>query len=156
VNWLSWLRRPVTIWALAGLSVLLAVSLIPLSLAARQNPLATSGPPDIVVCLSFAVVGLVVAWYRPGNPIGWLMLVLSVSILFYIDAGFYDVIGYRSGHRLPFAPVVLFLYQIQQPVLGLLPLVILLFPDGRLPSPRRHRRPSASSCCGYSRSATRW
>ena len=136
MNWLSWLRRPVTIWALAGLALLLAVPLVPLSLAARQNPLATAGPPDIVVCLSFAVVGLVVAWYRPGNPIGWLMLVLAVSILFYIDAGFYDVIGYRSGHRLPFAPVVLFLYEIQQPVLGLLPLVILLFPDGRLPSPR--------------------
>jgi hypothetical protein len=31
---------------------------------------------------------------------------------------------------------VLFLYQVTGPMLGLLPLIILLFPDGRLPSPR--------------------
>jgi len=38
VNWLSRLQRPATAWTLAGLTVLLAVALIPLSLAARQNP----------------------------------------------------------------------------------------------------------------------
>jgi hypothetical protein len=42
---------------------------IPLSLAAKQNPLATGGP-DVVVAVSFAVVGLVVARHRPRNPIG--------------------------------------------------------------------------------------
>jgi hypothetical protein len=31
---------------------------------------------------------------------------------------------------------VLFLYQVTEPMLSLLPLIILLFPDGRLPSPR--------------------
>jgi hypothetical protein len=135
VNWLFWLRRPATAWALAGLTVLLAAALIPLSVAARQNPLATGGP-NVVIAVSFAAVGLVVAWHRPRNPIGWLMLVLAVGVIFYIDSSLYDVLSYRLGHRLPLAPVVLVLYHVSESMLGLIPLVILLFPDGRLPSPR--------------------
>jgi hypothetical protein len=64
------------------------------------------------------------------------MLLLAVSNIFYIDGGLYDVLNYRLGHRLPLAPVVLVAYHVSQPILGLLPLVILLFPDGRLPSRR--------------------
>jgi hypothetical protein len=135
VNWLSWLRRPATAWALAGLMVLLAIALIPLSLAARQNPLVTGGP-DIAVAVPFAAVGLVVARHRPQNPIGWLMLVLAVGLIFYIDSGLYNVLNYRLGHRLPLAPVALILYHVFEPVIGLVPLVILLFPDGHAPSPR--------------------
>jgi hypothetical protein len=127
---------PTTAWALAGLTLLLAATLIPLSLAARQNPLATGGA-DVVIAVSFAAVGLVVAWHRPGNPIGWLMLTVAVvPLLLYIDSGLYNVLDYRLGHRLPLAPVALVLYHASQPVLGLIPLTILLFPDGRLPSPR--------------------
>ena len=90
-----------------------------------------------MVAVSFAVVGLVVAWHRPRNPIGWLMLVLAaVSLMFYVDSGLYNLLNYRLGHQLPFAPVVLLLYHVSEPMLGLIPLIILLFPDGRLPSPR--------------------
>jgi two-component system, NarL family, sensor kinase len=126
---------PATAWALAGLTALLAAALVPLSLAARQNPLATEGA-NVVGVLSFAVVGLVVAWYRPRNPIGWLMLAVAVDVVFSIDGGLYNVLNYRVGDRLPFAPVVLLLYHASTPVLAMIPLMILLFPDGRLPSPR--------------------
>jgi hypothetical protein len=129
------LRRPATAWALAGLVLALSLVLIPLAFTAGQNPLAAGGP-QIVVAVSFAAVGLVIARHRPANPIGWLMLGLAVGLLIYADTGLYDVIGYRLGHRLPLAPAVLFLYQVTEPMLGLLPLIILLFPDGRLPSPR--------------------
>ena len=44
-----------------------------------------------------------------------------------------------TGSRWPRA--VLFLYQVTEPMLGLLPLIILLFPDGRLPSP------GGAGCC---------
>ena len=135
MDWFLRLRRPVTAWVLAGLVVLLAVALIPLSLAARQNPLATGGT-NVVVGLSFGVVGLVVAWHRPRNPIGWFMLALAPSLIFQIAGGLYNVLNYGLGHRLPLAPVVLFLFHVSEPVLGLIPLIILLFPDGRLPSPR--------------------
>jgi hypothetical protein len=128
--------RPATAWALAGLAVLSAAAMIPLSAAARQNPLAQGNVTNVVVAGCFAVVGLVLAWHRPRNPIGWLMLALGAGLLLHVDGGLYNVIGYRLGHRLPAGPAVLFLYQVSQPELGLLPLIILLFPDGRLPSPR--------------------
>jgi hypothetical protein len=136
---LSWLRRPAMAWALAGLTVLLAVALVPLSLAARQNPFSAEGA-NVVVAVSFAVVGLVLTWHRPRNPIGWLMLVMAAGFIFYIDSGLYNVLNYRLGHRLPLAPVALFLYHAEsEPDFVLLPLTIFLFPDGRLPS-RRWRR----------------
>jgi hypothetical protein len=131
----SWLASPASASALAVLVVLLAAGVVPLSVMARQNPLATGGAP-FLVAVSFAAVGLVVAWHRPRNPIGWLMLVLAAGLLFYVDSGLYDVLNYRLGHRLPLGPVVLFLYHVSRPDLGLIPLVILVFPDGRLPSPR--------------------
>ncbi len=128
-------RRPATAWALAGLVLALSLVLIPLALIAGQNPLVNAGP-EIAIAVPFAAVGLVVARHRPTNPIGWLMLGLALGLLIYADCGLYNVIGYRQGHRLPLAPAVLFLYQVTAPMLGLLPLIILLFPDGRLPSPR--------------------
>jgi hypothetical protein len=136
VSWFWWLRRPTTAWALAGLMVLLAAACIPLTFMVRQNLLA-AGDAQIVVAVAFAAVGLVVARNRPQNPIGWLMLCMgAVSIMFYVDSGLYNVLDYRLGRHLPLAPAVLVLYHMSEPVLGLLPLIILLFPDGRLPSPR--------------------
>ncbi len=131
----SRLASPASASVLAALTLVLAVAMIPLSLATRQNPLATGGP-NVVVSVAFAVVGVVVAWHRPRNPIGWLMLVLAVSLMFYVDSGLYNLLNYRLGHQLPFAPVVLLLYHVSEPMVGLIPLIILLFPDGRLPSPR--------------------
>jgi hypothetical protein len=127
---------PAAAWALAALMLLLAAACVPLSLAVQQNPLA-AGAAQVVTSVAFAVVGLVVALHRPRNPIGWLMLCVgAVSVMFYVDAGLYNVLNYRLGHHLPLAPAVLVLYHMSQPVLGLLPLIILLFPDGWLPSPR--------------------
>ena len=137
MHWVWWLRRPATAWALAALVLLLAAALIPLSLTARQLPVATGA--EIAIAVPFAAVGLVVARHRPRNLIGWLMLWLAVGFMVYADSGVYDVIGYRLSHRLPLGPEILILYHVCEPVLGLLPLVILLFPDGRTPSPRWRR-----------------
>ena len=141
MNWLLRLRRPATLWVLAGLTVLLAAALVPLSLAARQNPLATGGA-NVVIALSFGVVGLVVAWHRPRNPIGWFMLALAPSLIYQIDGGLYNVLNYRLGHQLPLAPVALVFFHATEPTIAVIPLIVLLFPDGRLPSPR-WRRPLA-------------
>jgi hypothetical protein len=135
VNWLSRLARPATAWTLTGLIVLLTAALVPLSLAARQNPFAAGGV-NVVIGFSFAVIGLVVAWHRPRNLTGWLMLALGAGFIVQVDGGLYNLLNYRLGHHLPLAPVVLILYHVSEPELGLIPLVILLFPDGRLPSPR--------------------
>jgi hypothetical protein len=134
------LWRPATTLTLAALTTLLAVALVPLSLAARQSPLDAGGV-NVVIAVSFAAVGVVVAWHRPRNPIGWLMLILAAGFVFYIDAGLYNVLNYRLGHRFPLAPVVLLLYHAEsEPDFALVPLTIFLFPDGRLPTSRRWRQ----------------
>ena len=60
------------------------------------------------------------------------MLLLMLSE----DAGYYAVLHYRLGHGFPFAPVAVLLVPLWIPGAALFALVILLFPDGRLPSPR--------------------
>ncbi|MDQ2815729.1 MAG: hypothetical protein M3Z75_28760 [Actinomycetota bacterium] len=64
------------------------------------------------------------------------MIATAIFALLSYDAGLYAVYDYRMGHSLPFGPVAVLLYQAWLPTVASLPLVILLFPDGRLPSPR--------------------
>ena len=92
----------------------------------------------LVIVLVAAVVGLVVARHQPHNPIGWLLAGESVFILLVVVAGFCADLMYRHGHHgLPVAgPAVLAISQLFSYSLIGFPLVILLFPDGRLPSRR--------------------
>ena len=117
---------------LGALFAVLAVALVPLSLAARQNPLVNGG--EALGTIPFAAVGVFIARRQPRNPIGWLFFGIAACLLLSIDSGFYSVISYRLGQHLPLAPVALFLYELWGPGLLLFALVILLFPDGRLPS----------------------
>ena len=117
---------------LLGYGVLaLALALIPLSILARQNVLTNGGQTLIV--MPFAVVGFVVAVRRPGNPIGWLSMAIAACFMLSTDSGFYAVLIYRQGHHLPLGPVALVLYEFWFPAIAALTLVIMLFPDGRLP-----------------------
>ena len=125
-------RERLRLAAALGLAVLaLAVALVPLSVLARQNPLTNSGETFIVA--PFAAVGFVLAWRRPGNPIGWLSLAVAGCFLLSTDSGFYAALVYRQGHHLPLGPAALVLYELWGPALGALLLVIMLFPDGGLP-----------------------
>ncbi len=92
----------------------------------------------LVMDLIIAAVGLVVARHQPRNPIGWLLAGESVFILLTIVTGFCADLIYGHGHHgLPVVgPAVLALSQLFSYSLIGFPLVILLFPDGRLPSRR--------------------
>jgi hypothetical protein len=50
------------------------------------------------VTAPFAAVGLVVAWRKPGNPLGWIMLAVGAFGALSEDASFYAVAGYRLHH----------------------------------------------------------
>jgi hypothetical protein len=131
----SWLASPGTATALVVVVVLLAVAVIPLSVLARQNVLANGALLAISVPIS--VVGLIVARRQPGNPIGWLLLVIPAGVLLGLDAGPYAWLVYRMGYRLPFGPAAVLLENSYWAVLTIaLPLVFLLFPDGVLPTRR--------------------
>jgi hypothetical protein len=91
----------------------------------------------ITVVLMFTGVGVVVARRQPRNPIGWLLLSFTTLYTLGSGAGFYAVLAYGLGHRgLPLAPVAVLLAPLLAPSFALFPVVIVLFPDGRLTSPR--------------------
>ena len=128
----SWLRSPAT-WAavLSGLVVVSAVAMIPLSLLSREY---FNGAVPLVIGVPCAVVGILVARRQPHNPIGWLLLVIAACLFLSTDGPDYAVLSYNLGYHLPLGPLALVLGQLWGPGLILLFVVILLFPDGELPS----------------------
>jgi signal transduction histidine kinase len=93
--------------------------------------------PAIPFFLVYAAVGVVVARRQPRNPIGWILVIFVVLIALSTDGGYYAVAAFSPGHRgLPLAAVAVLLKPLWVPAAALFPLVILLFPDGRLTSRR--------------------
>ena len=87
---------------------------------------------------AFGGVGVVLALRQPRNRIGWIMLGCIIVLGLGGIAARYAVLAYRLGHHgLPLASVAVVLGNSVQ-VLAVLaiPVIILLFPDGRLPGPR--------------------
>ena len=130
------LASPLTATVLAVLSLMLLAGALVLSALTGQLSVLGSGPlvPVVVV---YAAVGFVVARRQPGNPIGWILITWIVAFVLSGVAGGYAALYYRSGHHgLPLAPVAVLLTPLWAPALLLFPVVILLFPDGRLAARR--------------------
>ena len=120
--------------ALAGLAmVVCGIALIALSFLAHQPGYPVQ---PILIAVPTAAVGVLVARHQPRNPNGWLLLAIAAAVLLSTGAGEYSLLVYRLGHHLPFGTLGLVLYQLWSPALALYLLIILLFPDGRVPSPR--------------------
>jgi hypothetical protein len=123
-----------------------AVIVALLTFIGASSPLTGMFTPDklwsvagvMTIILVTAAVGLVVAGHQPRNPIGWLLAGESAFMLLTIAAGAYaDLVYLRGYHDLLFAgPAMLVLSQLFSYSLIGFPLVILLFPDGQLPSRR--------------------
>jgi hypothetical protein len=95
----------------------------------------------LLIIVTVAAVGLVIARQQPSNPIGWMLLVASVFFAGYSVAVLYTVLDYhRHGGRLPLGHVALAAEPCWVPGFVLLGLAVALFPDGRLAS-RRWRIP---------------
>jgi hypothetical protein len=86
-----------------------------------------------LIIVPFAAVGWIVARRQARNPIGWILLLLSLVFLVAADSGQYAVLAYHQGYRgLPFPRIGVFLAATWIWLIMLLPLPITLFPDGRL------------------------
>jgi hypothetical protein len=93
--------------------------------------------PGVPVFLIYAGVGVVIARHQPRNPVAWVLIGFVLLAMVSADAGYYAVYCYRLGHHgLPLAGAAAALVPLFLPGIALFPLVILLFPDGRLTSPR--------------------
>jgi hypothetical protein len=124
--------RPWVALLLGASMVVLAGAAVPLAVWADQ---ASFG--NLVVLLlmvPFGAVGLVVAARQPRNAIGWILIALTLTVILGTNAGFYAVLSYRvDDHALPLGRLAVALSPSWVPVLVLMPLPILLFPDGRVP-----------------------
>jgi hypothetical protein len=109
---------------------------VPLSVVTKQGVLGAS--VQVLIVLPFAVVGAVVAAKQPRNAVGYLLLSLGLVSALLTDGGLYAVMRYRDGYDgLPFGRLAVALTPYGfLTILLILPLVVLLFPDGHLPSRR--------------------
>ncbi len=128
------LASPATALILGGLALALLVAQVPLGDLAHQ--LGLSAAASTVTALALAGVGLVAAWRQPRNLMGWILLAGAVFVGFNNDASLYTVLVYRLGHQLPLGAVAVLLQPSWAPGIVLFGLAILLFPEGRVPSPR--------------------
>jgi hypothetical protein len=89
----------------------------------------------VLIVLTFAGVGLLIVRRQRASPIGWLMILFTALYLLGAATSYYAMLYYRLGHHaLPLAPLALLLSSVQVPSFAVFPVVILLFPDGRLTS----------------------
>jgi hypothetical protein len=140
----SWLA-----WPLAGLSLLLCAASIVLYVATGSaQPLSnwgTGGNSAVLVLvlpfLAFPLVGALIASRRPNNPIGWLCLAVGILWMLANLSSGYGMYGLLARpNSVPFPAAIGSLGEwMWVPAVGLLGIyMILLFPDGRLPSRRWH------------------
>jgi hypothetical protein len=128
---------PGTALVLGGLVLASVVAGVPLAGLAHQSLNADDGSVPVWVSAGFGVLGFVVAWRRPRNPLGWVILAVAGLAALSEDAGFYSVADYRLRHgELPLGWLALLAQVGGRLELVLFGLVFLLFPDGRPPSSR--------------------
>jgi len=126
----------------AGVLAWLALGCVVLSVGAAEAFSVAKGSgvdPFAIASLSFPVVGALIASRQPRNALGWVMLGVGVGWGFGALLGIYSRYGLtiRPG-SLPRPDIALALSEPGWiPVIGLMgTFLILLFPNGRLPSPR--------------------
>ena len=128
------LASPATALVLGGVVMALMAASLPLG---RLGHLGIGSGGGVYLAPLFGVVGFVVAWRKPGNPLGWLLLAAVGFLVLSGDASAYALAGYRVRHGgLPLGWVAVLLQPSWAPAIALFGLSVLLFPDGRLPGRR--------------------
>ena len=106
---------------------------------ADQSSLAGFGLFGIVVVTSFSVLGALIAAHRPSNPIGWLFCGIGLSFgLAALSTEWATSAFVERPGMLPFGGFMSWLgtFTWSPGILVLFTFLILLFPDGHLPSRR--------------------
>jgi hypothetical protein len=124
-------------WSLAALATLSLVTGLGLSIATGE--LASSAYLAFAIVAAFGVLGGLIASRHPRNPIGWLFCGIAVTgSLMSLSRGIAEL--WLDGNGVPTAlGETAAWYGDVSWILVILPaatFLLLLFPDGRLPSPR--------------------
>ena len=139
------LRRLAFLAFVVTVALLLATDLLAIAIAHELgesfalNDGELSVLPFSVVLVTFPVVGLLITRRQPSNAIGWLLIAdgFCWAVWFWFDGYLRWTLEVRPG-SLPGAGYVGALtFPLWVPMVGLMgTFLILLFPDGHLPSPR--------------------
>jgi DNA-binding SARP family transcriptional activator len=128
-------------WTVAAFAIALfasGVALSALGSAAEGPHLGLTDALFFATCLTYAVVGAVVAYTHPRNSVGWLLL--TEGLLFQIvcfSLGYTHYAVFAEPGRLPAGRLVAWLGDSMWiPILVVAALIFLLFPTGRLRSSR--------------------
>lgn len=118
-------------WGTAGLVLVLTGVTCALHVSTGGSDLTSWWAGDVVLAVVLLVPGLLVALRRPDNAIGWLMLTGSLSTAVSGAGREYLVYGFLGGAApgylgIGWASDALYLVS-----MATLPLVLMLFPDGR-------------------------
>ena len=133
-------------WSLAALCVAMSIAMLALYALLQSAQVPSSLGTRLTLIdlligvpfLAFPLVGALVASRRPHNPIGWLCLAAGFLFLLLGLTDYYSVYGVAQPGSVPFLVGVASLGNwLWVPAVGLFATyLVLLFPDGRLPSRR--------------------
>src|ERR671932_1543212 len=132
-TWLAW-----SLWALSVALTALSLLLLALSVSHPGVPIFDHWLDSTLAAIAFSTVGAVIAPRTPSdNPIGWLFCVVGLLFAvahFSAEYAIYTLLT-APGSLLPGGEAAAWLASwLWIPQLGSVVLVVLLFPDSRLPS----------------------
>jgi hypothetical protein len=132
-TWLAWIM-----WALSIALTVLSLWLLILKLSHPNVPVYLYWAEDTLLAAGYSTVGAVAASHRPRNPVGWVLCSIGLSwgvAHFASEYATYALLAVPGS--LPAADVAAWVYSwVWVPALGFIVFLPLLFPSGRLPSPR--------------------
>jgi hypothetical protein len=132
-SWLAW-----TISVLSMALTALSLWLLLLGLSRPNVPVYPYWAEGTLLAVGYSTVGAVVASRRPGNPVGWVLCAIGLSWGAYHFSSEYVIYALLAAPwSLPAAKAAAWISSwLWVPGLGLIVFLALLFPSGRLPSPR--------------------
>jgi signal transduction histidine kinase len=144
-------RHPRLPWALWVVAMLLLAATLVLTVpngSFSADPLFIT--MAVAMVLGYDTVGALVASRNPRNPIGWLMMVVPIGfILGGLSSEYAEYAYLTNPGGLPFRIAAGWLSNWATVVSVVpIPIILTLFPDGRVPSPRWRFLPPATVACG--------
>jgi signal transduction histidine kinase len=136
-RWRRRLATPNTALRLGALVLLLALGYLLIALAATDAQNTGIFGSSVIEALVFAGLGVLVARRRPRHPVGWILIGVGLTLALSADGSLYAVLDYRNHQgQLPLGALAELLNLFWIPGILLIPLGVLNFPDGVLPSQR--------------------
>jgi hypothetical protein len=132
-TWLAWIM-----WVLSIALTVLSLWLLMLNLSHPNVPVYLYWAEGTLLAVGYSTVGAVASSHRPENPVGWVLCCIGLSwgvAHFSSEYATYALLA--APGTLVGAEAAAWIYTwVWVPALGVIVFLPLLFPNGRLPSPR--------------------